>query len=1028
MTRGADRSDDAPRPAHAGDCIADRYHLTKMLGRGSFGQVWEAHDAVTRQPVAVKLLHPHIELASAQAEVAALRLRLPGVVELKDNGIDRGRAFLVMELVDGRPFPARKGPCSWDDISGVTGALLEALGRVHQAFIVHRDLKPENVLVAPGGRVCLLDFSVAYRQASGSADRALDAGHLLGTSFYMAPEQIQAGTIDERTDLYALGVMLYSALAGRMPHDERDPRRVLFLKMSGPAPPLREVAPHVPEPIARLVDRMLAIRAEDRPRTAFDVLAELRGEGSIEDPLFPWIGPQTTLGAVLSAAREGLSVDIVGRRGTGRTRHLLAVAQQLSEAKEKKSIVWVRPAEGVLESLAGFPGARQESASLEDALLLAEQRVRAALAAGTIFLVDDASRIDRWSAEVLARVRGAGVVIRALEDADGGGARTVRLRPLTEAELRSVFAGPDRLLHLREDAARVLFQSTEGVQARVIRELSTWMDLGIARRVWNLVAVSRSGLDRLDLWLPTVAPADADAAAVRDLSVEETDLLVWAALAWPHTSAALLSEVTGAGRDRVEALVAVLSERGLARTLPDGRVVPQIRPHVASWSEERVRGAHAALARSLAPGSRGRLFHLVTAGAKDDAERRTIAREAAALAASLIDEGHLGHAVAAIETGLRFARAIDEGEHDDVEELLSLWVEAAFEELTPHALDPVLYALCRTKPRTEGIARLEHLVRALSVEELRGRALAILSDMAPFRRARIERVRLGAFAIAVRKVADDRMESRLLHEGARSPSSSDPETVARLDHGMARILYLRGKFGEAARRHVAAAERSASVPMRISAMISAAYSLLEAYEPGAARALAEQARELAARHRHASHEVMAEWTLRTIAYREGNVSTVDAELVQAVSHAAGRNAQGLVLFTEAVIAWRAGRTSEASNLARRGQRTLSEIQSWRGATLLRALLCALGEELDAAEIDELCERARASPVPGIGIQVLALLASGGRLPPGAIDDAGIQRLAELVPREHWTARGDILSVEECLERIRAARARAPSAS
>jgi hypothetical protein len=1005
-----------------GDRIADRYDLVRPLGRGSFGEVWEANDGITRKPVAIKVLFSNVELGPtrAQVEVAALRQRLPGVVELKDDGVHEDRAFLVMELIDGRPFPGKVGACSWDEITGVTVALLETLARVHGAFMVHRDLKPENVLVTPEGQVYLLDFGIAYQQASGSLDTAADLSQVLGTPAYMAPEQIQSGAISERTDLYALGVMLYRALAGRMPHEASSAGRVLFLTANTPPAPLREVAPAVPEAVARLVDRMLAINPRDRPRTAFDVLAELRGERSIEDPLFPWIGPQTTIAAVLAAAREGRSIDIVGARGSGRTRHLLGVEQMLS-AQQKT--VWIRPAERALESLKELfgDGGPAASASMEEALSVAEGVVRRALAAGAVLLVDDAARLDPWSAQVLARVRGAGVVIRALEEpAEDDLQLTVRLRPLGEGELRSLFAGPDRLLHLREDAASILFQRTEGMPARVVREVTTWMGLGIARWVRNLVAVSRDALDRLTLGLLAGAPADADVPALRGLSSDQRDVLVWAALAWPHTTLDLLARTVNEPRYRVEAVVVSLAELGLVRRLPDGHLAPQIPAPIASWPEARVRRAHAAIAAVLAPGVRGRLLHLVEAGASSGDERRALAREAAAQAARLIDEGHLGEAVAAIETGLRVTRALSGEDHEEVDALLSLWVEAAFEDGAPHALDRALYELCRTRARTPIIAQLEHLARAIAVEDVRGRALAILGDVQPFADIRIERVRLGAFAAAARKLEDDAMETRLVSEIARSPVAADDELAARLEHWRGRVLYLQGHYREAARLHAAAARRSTSIPTRIAAMSAGAYSLLEAFDLDEARALAERARELAAQHRNAFQEATAEWTLRTIAYRSESTGAPDNELVQAIVYAAGRQFQGAVLFTEAAIAWRAERHGEALSMALRAHATFSEIRAFRGTLLTRAFLVALGDPVAPSDIDDLCAEARASIVGGIGIQALALIAIGKKLPPGAVDEAGILRLAALMPRATWGARCDILSIDECLAALRGA--------
>lgn len=1008
--------------AKEGDVIADRYTLVAPLGAGSFGEVWRAEDRITKGRVAVKLLFSHVALgpARAQLEVAALRQRLPGVVELKDDGVHEGRAFLVTELVEGGlPFPGKPGKVVWEDIAGVTVSLLETIARVHGAFLVHRDLKPENVLVTPAHEVRVLDFGVAYRHTLDSVDTGLDGSYLVGTLPYIAPEQVQSQSLTDQTDLYAVGVMLYHALSGRFPHEGDDAGRVLYHKVRTKPPPLLDVAPGAPPAVARLVDAMLEIHPEMRPKSAFDVLAGLRGERSVEAHVFPWIGPLDTIHAVIAAAREGRSVDIVGPRGSGRTRHLLAAEQTLAP---ERRVFWIPAGDRAFASLSplldGTSGPRP--ATLEEAEIRAERALDAAFAGGAVLLVDEPSRVDPRTRSLFARRDpSSGAILRALEAPSGEGALTVRLAPLAESALKNLFAGPDRLLHLREDAARILYQRTFGVPSRVERELSSWMSLGIARWVRNLIAVSRDALDRLALdWLAG-APADADAALLRGISQEEADILVWATLASPHTTARFLADLTGDSPLHTASITAALLDRGLLARLGDTHFSPVVPPPIASWSEERVRAAHRAIVGALSPGQRNRLSHLVAAGTTTDEERRAAASEAAAQAARLIDEGHLGEAVAAIETGLRATRALGPEARDQSYQLLALWLEAAFDDGTPHALDRARYAICRAAPRTPQIDQLERLSRAVAAEDVRGRALAILGDIPPFDDLRLERVRLDVFAAAARKLADERMEARLLHELRRSPAADDPEIAARLDHWRARVLYLKGDYREAARLHAAAARRSLSVPLRITAMTSGAYSLLEDYRLDEARALAEEARRLAAEHRHASQEAIAEWTLRTIAYRSGDATSPDNELVQAVPYAAGRQFQGAVMSTEAAVAWRKGRARDARALARRGHETLAEIGAKRGTLLLSAFRVALGDDVTPEEVRDILKGALASTVPGIGIQALALLAMGDKLPPGAAHEAEIQRLAALVPREHWSARCDILSIDECLSALSA---------
>jgi hypothetical protein len=1026
----SDFEDDDEPPRHGeGSLIVQRYRLVRVLGSGSFGEVWEAVDIHTGRAVAVKLLFSHVGLphARAQLEVAALRQALPGVVELLDDGSEGEQAFLVFERVPGSHFPGIAPPCSWEDIAPVVVSLLETLGRVHAAFIVHRDLKPANVLVTPDRQVRLLDFGTAYRVSAG-AQESIDKTEVLGTALYMAPEQILLQPITERTDLYALGVMLYEALAGRLPHEGKTPGLVLHARLKKPHVPLEVAAPGVPPHIARLVDRMLSLSPADRPASAFEVLSSLRGEKAMEDAAFLWLGSRAGFDSVVSAVRKGQSVDIVGPRGSGRTRWLEGVRELTSGSRR---VHWIKPLprgeraplpfEGLTPMLgeamsAGADGSPAMEPPVTEAAALA--RVRAALEAGDVLLADDFARLDPGSQRVIASARPFGAVVRALEAPPEDGGDVVHVQPLGEADLRSLFAGPDRLLHLQEDAARLLHQRTMGLPARVVREVTTWLRLGIARRSLNFLIVSRDALDRLAAGVLPMSPPADDSDALRDLPERALDVLVWTSLAWPHTEPALLQEASQLPAAELDSALATLLARGLVRSLPDGRVAPLVALERGPWSEARLRAAHAAIAGALPPSASRRILHLILAGATRPEARLAIAREAAALAERLIPLGRLGTAVASIEGGLRAVRDMGPLAEKERAVLFRLWAEAAFEEDTPRAADPLLSALYRADPWPERPV-IETLARALKVEEHTSpRALDLAREVPPQADSRLERLRVLVLLQAARLQRDEAMEERLHDELASSAAAADPEVAARIDHMRGRLRYQQSRFLEAAALQERAALTGPALH-RIAAKNAGAWALMEAFELDRALDLASEALALATEHRHAVHEAAAIWAIRTIAFRKGVSQTPDLHLATAAEFLARRHWQGSILFAEAVIAFRAGHP-EALALARRSHDLFAAIDQQRGALLMRCLLVALGQRAEPSELEALHRKALALKGSGLSLQALALLAMGGQFLSAAVPEDEIGSLAREVPEQHWGSPTDILSVNESLEAIRKA--------
>ncbi len=267
----------------AGQVIEDRYSLVEHLGSGAHGDVWVAKDRILDELVALKwmrFVHGKMQ-ARIRREITTLRtLRFPGIVRLIDEGIAEDRPFLVMDLVHGRPFPGldERRP-SWPALSGPTLALLETLVHVHAAGVVHRDLKPDNVLVRQDGQPVMLDFSVSVLHTPESR-RLTSEGQVIGTPMYLAPEQILDKPVDARTDLYAIGVMLYEALTGRVPHDAKDMYSIVLKRLGGPVKPIEQLEPTLPTDVASVINRLLAQRPEDRFSSAADVIAALRGEST----------------------------------------------------------------------------------------------------------------------------------------------------------------------------------------------------------------------------------------------------------------------------------------------------------------------------------------------------------------------------------------------------------------------------------------------------------------------------------------------------------------------------------------------------------------------------------------------------------------------------------------------------------------------------------------------------------------------------------------------------------------------------
>jgi serine/threonine protein kinase len=276
------RSDDHHNISHI--LVGARYELGDRLGEGASSITFRAVDRKLGRTVAVKLLRQHyaadrqfVNRFEREARLAA-SVSHPNIVDVYDYGTHRDTYFIVMQYVEGSDLRQRLDqdrPLSIADAANIVGQILAGLSAIHAIGIIHRDIKPHNVLVGRDGIARLTDFGVAHT----SLETGLTTdGTAIGTAAYMAPEQARGGALSIRTDLYAVGVVLFECLTGKLPFQASNPMAVMLAHLQRPAPLPSEVAPHagIPAAMDALILRALAKDPADRFADASDMAQALR--------------------------------------------------------------------------------------------------------------------------------------------------------------------------------------------------------------------------------------------------------------------------------------------------------------------------------------------------------------------------------------------------------------------------------------------------------------------------------------------------------------------------------------------------------------------------------------------------------------------------------------------------------------------------------------------------------------------------------------------------------------------------------
>ena len=258
--------------------LGDRYRLEGRIASGGMGDVWVAQDNVLQRLVALKVMRPHPEhqelfaLRFRDEALHSARLIHTNIATVFDYGEDEGLAFLVMELVEGKPLSQlirECGPLPADQVRSVIGQCALALGVAHAAKLVHRDVKPANILVREDGLVKLTDFGIARAADASGHTRA---GDVFGTPSYISPEQALGRPTTGASDLYALGVVGHEMLCGVKPFDKPTPIAIAMAHLHDTPPSLPD---DVPEALAGVIEDMLAKDPADRPPNARAVAIRL---------------------------------------------------------------------------------------------------------------------------------------------------------------------------------------------------------------------------------------------------------------------------------------------------------------------------------------------------------------------------------------------------------------------------------------------------------------------------------------------------------------------------------------------------------------------------------------------------------------------------------------------------------------------------------------------------------------------------------------------------------------------------------
>jgi len=306
-----------------------RYEIKSELGRGGMATVYRGWDPLFEREVAVKVLPPELLHSDPQFKMRFEReakiiasLEHPSIVPVYDVGDDTGQPYFVMRYMSGGSLSDRikAKNLTVDDALKILGQLAPGLDEAHVKGIVHRDLKPSNILFDGKGTPYISDFGIAKLSQAQSGNMTGSA--IIGTPAYMAPEQAQGTGVDGRTDIYAVGIILFEMLTGKQPYEADTPMAVAFKHITDPVPNIHEANPDLPEAVDTVIHKAMAKSKDDRFSTATDMVDTLRSissghKVSVEMPTIKGALPKA--GAQIPAAKTAMASPKAAEMPAART-------------------------------------------------------------------------------------------------------------------------------------------------------------------------------------------------------------------------------------------------------------------------------------------------------------------------------------------------------------------------------------------------------------------------------------------------------------------------------------------------------------------------------------------------------------------------------------------------------------------------------------------------------------------------------------------------------------------------------------